>query len=263
MGECDISLIIPVYNEERRIKNSLTTVQALLAQQPYSAEVILVNDGSVDNTGAVIAQLIEGRENFRLLESSPNKGKGHAVRQGMLAARGKVVGFLDADLSTPVSEVNNVLNWLEAHQEYDGVIGSRGLPESHIEVFQPKSRQIAAKIFKLMVRVCYGLWEYQDTQCGFKFFRGEVARAIFGHQKVDGFPFDIEVLCLAKKMGYRLYEMPITWANDPDSRLSLTRDAGKIVRDLIQIKFNMLRIPKRMLERSNVQRSDVERRVSE
>ncbi|MBI4639557.1 MAG: glycosyltransferase family 2 protein [Candidatus Tectomicrobia bacterium] len=241
MGEFEISLIIPAYNEERRIKNSLTTMQAFMAQQPYSAEVILVNDGSVDNTGAVIAQLIEGRENFRLLESSPNRGKGYAVRQGILAAKGKVVGFLDADLSTPISEINSVLNWLETHPEYDGVIGSRGLPESHIEVSQPLPRQIAAKLFKLMVRVCYGLWEYHDTQCGFKFFRGEVAREIFSRQKVDGFPFDIELLCLAKKMGYRLYEMPITWANDPDSRLHLARDAGKIVRDLIRIQFNRLR----------------------
>lgn len=235
-----LSVVIPCFNEESRIGKTLAQIDEFLASKPYSSEIIPVNDGSCDSTERVIAQQQDNcRVPLRLMSYSPNKGKGHAVRRGIMHAEGEFILFTDADLSTPISELDEFLEFLEAG-EADIVIGSRGLPESDIQVHQPKYRELMGKTFNLLVR-CLAVPSIKDTQCGFKCFRREVAKKLFCIQKIDGFAFDVEVLVLARQFGYRVIEKPVRWINSPSSRVHPIRDSSRMLWELLRIRINQLR----------------------
>jgi dolichyl-phosphate beta-glucosyltransferase len=231
-----LSVIIPRYNEQARIGDTLTSVLAYLQARESSYEVIIVDDGSRDKTASIVDSKIRGRERARLITYQPNRGKGYAVRQGMLASRGEVAVFTDADLSTPVTEIDAALQLLQSG--FDVVIGSRALAESKISKYQPPYRQIGARVFNILRDGIVGvdISRFKDTQCGFKAFRGPAAHRLFGLARVDGFMFDVESLYIAIKLGYRIHEMPVHWTDMPGSKLRLVRDTARMFRDLAAIR---------------------------
>lgn len=229
-----LSLIIPAYNEAERIGETLNCVLSYLHRQPYTAEVLVVDDGSEDGTAAVISQYP-----VRLLRLYPNRGKGAAVREGMLHAYGRYRVFTDADLSTPIEEIDALLRELE--QGVDICIGSRELDPGRLLRPQPQYRRWMGRLFRRLVQwiVFFDLpqlWEIEDTQCGFKGFRAEVAEALFRHARVEGFGFDVEVLYLAARAGYRIVQIPVRWRNDPRSRVRLLRDPWRMLIEIAHIR---------------------------
>ncbi len=230
-----LSIIIPAYNEETRIARSLEKIYLYLERQTYTHELIVVDDGSTDFTPQVVKNILKRIEYGTLLENGVNRGKGYSVRQGVLHSRGEYLLFSDADFSTPIEEVEKLLPHSE--QNYDIVIGSRGLNESDIKIHQPWYREHMGKFFNRIIRMLM-LTEFSDTQCGFKLFRGEVARELFAQQKIDHFSFDVEVLFLATRHGYKVKEVPIQWFNEPNSRVSAIYDSSKMFKDVLKIRYN-------------------------
>ncbi len=231
----ELSVIIPAYNEEKRIRKTLETIILYLDKKKHNYEIIVVNDGSTDKTKDVILEFVkEGNKKIKVFDNPDNKGKGYSVKQGFLAATKLWVLFTDADLSTPIEE-------LETCIRYAGnaavVIGSRNLPMSHIVVKQPFLRSTLGKIFPFFVRLLL-LPDVHDSQCGFKLFRKDVATAIAQRQKIDGFCFDAEQLYIAKKLGFAIKEVPITWSNDERSKIRVIRDSFSMFSDLLRIRWN-------------------------
>lgn len=227
-----LSVVIPAYNEEKRLPQSVAAVLDFLRKQPFAAEVIISDDGSQDRTVAIAGELLKGFPH-QILLTPENRGKGHAVRQGMLAATGDYIFFTDADLSTPIEEVSKFLQHLEKDQ--DVVIGSRGLPGSRVEIHQNFLRETMGKVFNFIAQI----WTFKgvhDSQCGFKGFRREAARKLFGMQKLDGFSFDVEIVYLAQKLGLRLLELPVIWRNSAQSRVQVLRDPVLMFRDVLRIR---------------------------
>ena len=227
-----LSVVIPAYNEEKRLPQSLAAMLAFLKKQAYASEVIVSDDGSQDRTGALAEELLNGFPH-QVLVASRNHGKGHAVRRGMLAATGDYVFFTDADLSTPIEEVVKFLAYLEKDQ--DVVIGSRALPDSRVEIRQNFFREMMGKIFNLIAQG----WAFKgvhDSQCGFKGFRREAAQKLFSLQKLDGFSFDVEIVYLAQKLGLRLLEIPVIWRNSVQSRVRVFRDPFRMFWDVLRIR---------------------------
>jgi dolichyl-phosphate beta-glucosyltransferase len=232
-----LSVIIPAYNEEKRIQDTLDTVFDYLRCQSYSSEVIVVDDGSRDQTVQVCQASLAGVANARLITYQPNRGKGYAVRQGMLASKGQVALFTDADLSTPVAEIEIALKHLESGD--DIVIGSRAIAGVQIGKYQPLYRRIGSRVFNLLRDgiVGVGISRFKDTQCGFKVFHGELARDLFRRLTVDGFMFDVELLYIAIRLGCRIYEQPIRWTDMPGSKLRFVRDTLRMFKDLAMIRL--------------------------
>ena len=227
-----LSVVIPAYNEEKRLPQSLGTVLDFLKNQSYESEIIVSDDGSQDRTVALAKELLKEFPH-QILVTPQNRGKGHAVRQGMLAAAGEYILFTDADLSTPIEEVSRFLSHLEKDQ--DVVIGSRALPGSQVEIHQNFLRETMGKIFNQIAL----LWTFRgihDSQCGFKCFRRAAARELFNAQKLDGFSFDVEIVYLAQKSGYRLLELPVVWRNSPQSRVQVLRDPFQMFWDVLRIR---------------------------
>jgi glycosyltransferase involved in cell wall biosynthesis len=217
-----LSFLIPAYNESSRLGTTLDQVLAYLHAQPYSSEVLVVNDGSTDTTVAVAEAYFashKGRIATRLLSYTPNRGKGYAVRQGLLAARGAVAIFSDADLSTPIEEVPTILEPI-LNGEYDVVFGSRALSDSRIGQHQPWLREVSGRFFNQMVRLATGL-PYADTQCGFKAFRLDVCRPVIEGARLDRFGFDVELLFLAHQAGLRLLEQAVRWNDAAGSKVGM------------------------------------------
>lgn len=231
-----LSLVIPAYNEERRLGPALEAATAYLEQRGQPWELLVVDDGSRDATAARARAWAASHPQVRLLQNEVNRGKGYAVRRGLLAARGRYVGFMDADLSAPLENLERAWPWLEAG--YDVAIGSRFLPGSEITAGQPRLRAASSWAIHLLIRQALGL-EFRDTQCGFKLFRQEAARAIFSLARVEGFLFDAEALCLARRLGLAVKEFPITWRNDPDSRVRFRRHALPILVELVRIRLRL------------------------
>lgn len=227
-----LSVVIPAYNEEKRLPQSLTTVLHFLKKQPYESEIIVSDDGSEDRTVALARELLKEFPH-QVLATPQNRGKGHAVRQGMLAASGAYVLFTDADLSTPIEEVTRFLERLEKDQ--DVVIASRDLPDSRVEIHQNFLRETMGKVFN-RIACLFAFRGIRDSQCGFKCFRGETARKLFGMQKLDGFSFDVEVLFLAQKHGCRILELPVIWRNSAQSRVRVLRDPFVMFLDVLKIR---------------------------
>jgi dolichyl-phosphate beta-glucosyltransferase len=234
----DLSIIIPAYNEERRLGETLEAILAYTARQPYSAEIIVVDDGSRDATARLVAPLCDRKSRIQLLRNSSNRGKGFSVRRGFLRARGKYLLFSDADLSTPIEEVEKLLGLLR--NGYDIAIGSRALPESRIEVRQPWHRQHMGRLFNVLVQALV-LRGIRDTQCGFKCFTREAALDICRRMTRKRFAFDVEMLYLAEVMGYRVGEIPVVWRNSPETKVHVLRDSTSMFSDLLSIRWNRLR----------------------
>lgn len=228
-----ISVIIPAYNEEKRIGATLKNIVNFLEKNIPDYELLIVNDGSRDGTSAVVAGFARANSRIKLLENARNRGKGCAVRKGMLAADGEKILFTDADLSTPIEEVLHLLPLLGGA---DVVIGSRALKESTIEDRQPRRREIFGKLFNSLIWLLL-IKGIRDTQCGFKLFSRQAAREIFQRQKEDGFVFDVEALYLAKKLKFRIKEVPVRWANSLPSRLNIFSDPWKMLLGVIRIRL--------------------------
>lgn len=228
-----LSIVIPAYNEARRLPRTLDFILAFLRKQPYEAEIIISDDGSKDRT-IRLAQDILRKCVHQILTVPKNKGKGHAVRKGMLAARGQYLLISDADLSTPIEEVRRFLKYLEGGE--DIVIGSRALEDSRVEIHQGFLRETMGRIYNWIARLLsfHGI---KDSQCGFKCFRAEVAKKIFKLQKINGFSFDAETVFLAQKLGYKIREEPVIWRNSAQSRVRLIKDPLAMFFDLFKIRW--------------------------
>ncbi len=232
-----LSVIVPAYNEEKRIGETLASILKYLNSLSITYEIIVVDDGSHDRTAQVVDSRIRGLDNARLIAYQPNRGKGYAVRQGMLASKGAVVLFTDADLATPVTEIGIAMGHLR--EGFDMVIGSRAIAGAEIARYQPLYRRIGSRIFNVLRDGIVGvdISRFKDTQCGFKAFRGPVARDLFRSLRVDGFMFDVEMLYVAIQQGYRICEMPVHWKDVPGSKLRLVRDTARMFRDLAMIRL--------------------------
>lgn len=232
--QLNLSLIFPAYNEARSISNTLKEAVEYLEDRHITYEIIVSADG-MDGTREMVAELSKTNPRIIGIGSAERRGKGKGIRDAVLMAAGKWVGFSDADNKTPITEMDKFIPLLE--QGLEMVIGSRGGRESKIERLQPLYRRIGAKGFALFMHTITGLWEIVDTQCGFKFFQAEIARDLFSRQKIDGYMYDVEIIYLAKKAGYRIAQVPIRWRDDGDSRLQLVSGNIRNVRDVISIPF--------------------------
>lgn len=230
-----VSIVIPAYNEGARIQSTLEQVVSYLSTNFSQFEIILVDDGSTDDTAHKVALAARTEPRIRLLSFLTNRGKGFVVRQGMLAARGDAVFFTDADLSTPAEEIAKGLQGLE--EGCPVVIASRRRPGSVIARRQGWPREGVGKAFSLAVRSLLSL-PFLDTQCGFKCFSREAAREIFSRARIDGFVFDVEILVIARRLGYPVKEIPICWTNAPDSRVRPARHLPRVVRELWRIYWD-------------------------
>jgi dolichyl-phosphate beta-glucosyltransferase len=232
-----MSLIIPAYNEVASIRRTLGEAIEYFDTRGTAFEIIVCADGT-DGTREAARELAisSGRDHeIRVFGSVERRGKGRGIREGVRVAKGDVVGFVDADNKTPITEFDKILPFLQAGHEV--VIGSRGLRESRIERWQPLYRRLGSKGFGLLMHACVGLKDVVDTQCGFKFFQAMVAKELFLHQQIDGYMFDVEILFLARQRGYRITQVPVRWRDDGDSRLQLVSGNVRNVRDLLSIRW--------------------------
>jgi dolichyl-phosphate beta-glucosyltransferase len=235
----DLSIVIPAFNEERRLPKAIEQIGSYLSARPLRAEIIVVDDGSSDATPKLTESYRERYPELRLIPNGRNHGKGYSVRHGVLEARGEIVLFTDADLSTPIEEADKLLVAL-GEKGYDGAIGSRALDSSLIEVHQSAFREQAGAMFNRLVRGITGL-EFSDTQCGFKAFRRNPARIIFEQQRIERFGFDPEILFLAKRHGLRVAEIPVRWSHDAGTKVNVVGDGLRMFLDLLVIRWNALR----------------------
>jgi dolichyl-phosphate beta-glucosyltransferase len=227
-----LSIIIPAYNEEKRLPKSLDQIVAFIQQQPEPMEVLVVENGSTDRTTEIAEEYAAEYPFIRLLHST--RGKGAAVRAGMMVGRGRYLFICDSDLSMPIAEVRKFLPPVLA--DYDVAIASREGPGAH-RYGEPHYRHLMGRVFNFIVRVL-AVPGFQDTQCGFKSFRREVAREVFAAQTMTGWAFDVEALFIALRRGYRVVAVPINWYFDPDSRVDPLRDTWRMVRDVARIRIN-------------------------
>jgi dolichyl-phosphate beta-glucosyltransferase len=230
------SLIIPAFNEEERIGQSLRTALGYLQTTSPGSELIVVNDGSTDTTSQIIREAFATPTTIttRLIEHSPNRGKGAAVRQGLLAATMPIGLFSDADLSTPIEEAPKLIEPIAAG-ELDVAFGSRALDRSLIGHRQPWRREQGGRVFNLIVRLATGL-PYWDTQCGFKALRLDVFRPVLERAKTDGFGFDVELLYLARKANLRMKEIPVRWNHVEGSKVNIARDSVRMLREVAALR---------------------------
>jgi len=227
-----LSVIIPAYNEEKRITKTLLDAGEYLKNQDYESEVIVVDDGSADNTAGIVSGLKNKIKNLSLVSNGLNRGKGFSVRRGMISASGEYRLFMDADNSTPISEISKLLPFLSSG--YDIAIGSRSVEGSNIISAQPWQRKFLGNCYALMVKIFAGLYGFRDTQCGFKVFSAESANDIFSKCRINGWSFDVETLALAKKLGYTVKEVPINWQDSPGTKVK--------IKGIIKAGFDLLRI---------------------
>lgn len=242
---CDLSIVVPTFNEEERLPATLERIDAYRGAKGLSAELLIVDDGSRDATRRVAYEFARGKKWVRIVhyhdenDQPVNRGKGFAVRQGMLASVGRDVLFSDADLSTPIEEMEKLLP-LIARGECDLAIASRALPESDLTVHQPLYREMMGRTFNRFVRSVIRT-DIHDTQCGFKAFRGDVARHLFSLAQVDGFGFDTEIVYLADKFGYRVREIGVVWQHKEASRVNPLLAPLTMMRELLEIRLNDVR----------------------
>ena len=238
MLEIYLSVIIPSYNEEKRLPRTLREINDYLSRQNFDYEIIVVSDGSTDRTCEVVESLKSEIKNLKIICEKINRGKGYGVKIGMLNAKGKFRLFTDADNSTPISEIEKF--WPEFEKGADIVIASRDLKGAILDPPQTLFRRFVGEVFKYLRKIIVGLWEIQDTQCGFKCFKGEAAEKIFPKCKIERFAFDPEVLLIAKKMGFKIKEVPVYWKNDLQSKVKF-KSMVKMLIDLFKIRINLLK----------------------
>ncbi|MDO9086429.1 MAG: glycosyltransferase family 2 protein [Anaerolineaceae bacterium] len=233
MVDVYLSIIIPAHNEEERLPPSLVKVDEFIRQQPYKSEVIVVENGSHDRTLEIAQSFQDKMPSLRVIQEQQS-GKGLAVRSGMMAAQGQYRIFCDADFSMPVTEISKFIP--KTGEKYDIAIASRELPDSK-RVDEPEFRHLIGRVFNSLVRYTL-LPGLQDTQCGFKAFRGDVADHLFRMQTLTGWSFDAELLFIAQRLGYNIIEVPITWYYKPGTRLHIVKDSIKMASDLFTIRRN-------------------------
>ncbi len=228
-----LSIVIPAYNEAGRLEPTLRSYHEYFRERGQAFEVIVVDDGSIDSTTALVERLAADLEQIRLIRLAQNQGKGFAVRSGVVNARGDLILFADADGATPAAEIER----LEAAiaQGADVAIGSRALRADGVRVRARLHRRLIGRLFHLMVGFC-GLNDISDTQCGFKLFRGPVAQILFSRMRTAGFSFDVEVLMMARLCGYRIAEIPVNWTHQFGSRINLVTDSARMALELVQIR---------------------------
>jgi dolichyl-phosphate beta-glucosyltransferase len=232
--EPDVSIVVPAYNEVASIGPTLTSIRKYMDAVPRQYELIVSADGS-DGTRERATEIGAGDPRIKVIGSADRGGKGRGIRRGVELARGRIIGFVDADYKTPIEEIEKLWPWFE--RGYDVVIASRGLEDSQIEVPQPWYRRWGSHMFGLGMHLTVGLWSIRDTQCGFKFFRAGVANDLFARQRIDGYMFDVEVLHLAERSGYRIKEVGVRWRDDGDSRLHLLSGNWRNATDILRIRF--------------------------
>lgn len=235
-ADTELSIIIPAFNEEKRLPDSLQKIAAYIHNSGRQTEVLLVDDGSNDATAAVANLYCQKLPGLRIISNGKNRGKGFSVRHGMQEARGKLVLFTDADLSAPIEEAEKLL---QALQTNDVAIGSRAMNRNLISVRQSRFRELAGIVFNYVVRLILRL-SFVDTQCGFKAFRREPCRIIFQQQHIEGFGFDPELLYLARHHGLRSAEIPVRWAHSPATKVSMFNDSIQMFLDVFLIRWNAL-----------------------
>jgi dolichyl-phosphate beta-glucosyltransferase len=240
-GSMKLSIIIPAYNEARRIAPTLEAIREYAGRTATACELLVVDDGSEDDTAGMVRAFSPEPLTLRVLTHPTNRGKGYSVRRGMLAANGNVLLICDADLSTPIEEVEKLLPWLD--RGYNVVIGSRDLSDAVLDPPQPLGRRLAAGAFRAIRRRLL-LRNLLDTQCGFKLFRRAAAQDIFSRAAIDGWLFDCEVLGIADRLGYRTKEVGVVWRNDPRSRVRPLREALTALPTLLAIRHRLNRLQK-------------------
>ena len=232
-----ISIIIAAFNEEKRIIPSLLKIKEYLNKQNIPYEIIVVDDGSTDNTHTAVRDLIKDIPYLKVIHYAPNKGKGHALRTGVLASKGEIILLSDADLSTPIEELSKLLPLIYNHK-CDIAIGSRALALSEIVKKQPWWRQSMGKFFNKLVKALV-IEDFKDTQCGFKVFRGDIARSLFKEAQIDRFAYDVEILAIGKKKGCKIVEAPVRWINSPESKVNPVKDSLQMLGDLLKIRMTI------------------------
>ncbi len=233
--EIELSVIVPAYNEAARISPGVQTIMDYLRSGGWSWELIVVDDGSADETAEKVQQVIAAEPRARLIQYRPNRGKGFAVRTGVLAATGTWIVFLDADLSTPVEEIDRAM--VRLLKGADLVVGSRAHPDSHIERKSPIFRRMASGVFDRVRNAIVGLHHFADTQCGFKAARGESVRPLYQRAVIERFMFDVEILYLAERTGLRMEELPVHWADCSGSTVRFFPGVYQMFRDLLRIRL--------------------------
>ena len=239
MSKIHLSVIIPAYNEERRLPGTLKEIDKYLGRQSYQYEIIVADGGSKDRTPEVVKEMSREIGGLKLLNVKNCFGKGQAVREGIALAEGSFKVFTDADNSTSIDQVEKMWPWFE--KGYDVVIGSRDVKGAVLDPPQPWIRNfLLGGGFKFYRKLVIGLWGIEDTQCGFKGFTKKAAENIFPKTKIEKFAFDPEVLVIAKKFGYKIKEIPIHWKNDPESKVNF-KSILEMALDMIKIKWNLIK----------------------
>lgn len=229
-----LAVIVPAFNEESRLGEALEGLLKYYQGQPYTWEITIVSDGSTDSTNQLVSDFAASHPGFRLLAYSPNRGKGYAVRKGMLECEGEILLFCDADLATPQEETEKLLAHIRQGAEV--AIGSRPLKESRLEKRQPLYREMLGRAFNLAVRML-AVPGISDTQCGFKMFTCEAAAKVFTRCSLDGFSFDFEAILIARRLGMRIDEVPIRWSHKDGSKVSIMRDGPRMLGDLVRLRL--------------------------
>ncbi|MBI4876391.1 MAG: glycosyltransferase family 2 protein [Acidobacteria bacterium] len=231
-----ISIVVPAYNEERRLPSTLDALAGYLAARPWQfTEIVVVDDGSTDGTAALVERRATETPALRLVRNPGNRGKGYSVRHGMLEAKGEWILFTDADLSSPIGELDKLEAAIRA-EDARVAIGSRALDRSLVARHQSAPRELAGRFFNLVMRLVTGL-RFRDTQCGFKLFEARAAREIFLRQRLDGFGFDVEALFIARRLGIRCAEVPVRWSDVEGTKVSALRGLDAFV-DLVRIRLH-------------------------
>jgi glycosyltransferase involved in cell wall biosynthesis len=237
MTDPHISIVIPAYNECARIEQTLERVMSCVEAQGWDAEVLVVDDGSLDGTPAIVKRWMESHARLKLIQNEGNRGKGYSVRNGLLQAAGEIVMFTDADLSAPMEEAERLFAALD--QGADVAIGSRWLDKTRQTTHQPIYRRFFGRCFNWVTRTVMGL-PFKDTQCGFKAFKRPAAQIVFRLQRIERWGFDPEILFIARKLGYTIREVAVTWGHDERSRMSYLKDGMKMLEEMAVIRTNSL-----------------------
>lgn len=237
MSKIKLSVVMPAYNEEKRLPKTLKEVDEYLKTQNYDYEILVVDDGSKDNTVEIVKSLQSEIKNLKIISYKVNRGKGYAVRFGLLEAQGEYRLLTDADNSTSLDQIEKM--WPEFYKGFDVVIGSRDVEGAVSDPPQPAFRVFTGDVFMYLRKIIVGLWEIDDTQCGFKVFSAKCVKEVFPKGKIDRFAFDPEILILAKRAGFKIKEVPIYWKNDLDSKVKF-KSMVKMLIDLFKIRLNLI-----------------------
>jgi len=233
-----VSIVIPAYEEERRLPPTLEQIAEWSKRCTFPMEVLIVVEPGKDRTREIATAAAASEPNLRVLTYERQRGKGHAVRTGMVAAEGTLIFYMDADLSVPLREADAFVEYFRMHPGADVLVGNRQHAQSRITRAQSPLRQRLGQTFNLMLRGL-GIASVHDTQCGFKGFRRAAARAIFARQRIDGFAFDVEVLLLAQKLGLRVVDLPVEWINSDESKVRLFRDSAQMLWDAWRVRKSL------------------------